>query len=64
MQLMTVFDTFGIITDVTNGRVAGAYLVTTLVILLAAWSYIQMVKVYPNAGSAYTFAQKKQSVRR
>ena len=58
MTPMAIFDTFGIITDVTGGRVAGAYIITTLVILLTAWSYIQMVKVYPNAGSAYTFAQK------
>lgn len=58
MTPMAVFDTFGIITDLTEGRVAGAYIITTLVILLTAWSYIQMVKIYPNAGSAYTFAQK------
>jgi putrescine importer len=58
MTPMAVFDTFGIITDLTQGHVAGAYVVTTLAVLLTAWSYIQMVKVYPNAGSAYTFAQK------
>lgn len=58
MTPLAVFDTFGIITDATGGRVAGAYIITTLVVLLTAWSYIQMVKVYPNAGSAYTFAQK------
>ena len=58
MTPMAVFDTFGIITDVTKGHVAGAYVITTLAVLLTAWSYIQMVKVYPTAGSAYTFAQK------
>lgn len=58
MTPMAVFDTFGIITDITQGRVAGAYVITTLAVLLTAWSYIQMVKVYPKAGSAYTFAQK------
>lgn len=58
MTPMAVFDTFGIITDVTQGRVAGAYVITTLSVLLTAWSYIQMVKAYPAAGSAYTFAQK------
>jgi putrescine importer len=58
MTPMAVFDTFGIITEVTNGHVAGAYVITTLAVLLTAWSYIQMVKVYPNAGSAYTFAQR------
>lgn len=58
MTPMAVFDTFGIITDLTKGHVAGAYVITTLAVLLTAWSYIQMVKVYPNAGSAYTFAQK------
>ena len=58
MTPMAVFDTFGIITEITEGTVAGAYVITTLAVLLTAWSYIQMVKVYPTAGSAYTFAQK------
>lgn len=58
MTPMAVFDTFGIITDITQGRVAGAYLITTLTVLLTAWSYMKMVKVYPQAGSAYLFAQK------
>lgn len=58
MTPMAVFDTFGIITDLTQGRVAGAYVITTLTVLLTAWSYVQMVRVYPSAGSAYFFAQK------
>jgi putrescine importer len=58
MTPMAVFDTFGIITEITEGTVAGAYVITTLAVLLTAWSYIQMVMVYPTAGSAYTFAQK------
>ena len=58
MTPMAVFDTFGIITEITEGTVAGAYVITTLAVLHTAWSYIQMVKVYPTAGSAYTFAQK------
>jgi len=58
MTPMTVFDTFGLITEITEGRVAGAYLITTLAVLLTAASYMQMAKAYPGAGSAYLFAQK------
>lgn len=53
---MTVFDTFGIVSGVTEGRVPMAYLLALVAVLLTALSYGRLVKLYPEAGSAYTYA--------
>lgn len=53
-----VFDTFGIVSDITNGHVPAAYLFTAVAILFTAASYRKMVSVYPTAGSSYTYVQK------
>lgn len=58
MAPMAVFDTFGIVSDVTEGHVPTAYLLTVTAILFTAFSYGKMVKAYPYAGSAYTYTQK------
>lgn len=55
---MAVFDTFGIVSQITDGHVPTAYLLTLLAILFTASSYGQMVRVYPYSGSAYTFTHK------
>ncbi|GAB3112141.1 amino acid permease [Janibacter alkaliphilus] len=55
---LTVFTTYGIVTEETGGRVALAYCVTTLAMVFTAFSYARMVRAYPVAGSAYTYAQK------
>ncbi|GMA23502.1 putrescine importer [Luteimicrobium album] len=58
MLPLAVFTTYGIVTEVTHGHLAGAYVVTTVAMLFTAASYAHMVRAYPTAGSAYTYTQK------
>ncbi|SCW44134.1 putrescine importer [Paenibacillus tianmuensis] len=58
MAPMAVFDTFGIVSEVTSGHVPAAYLLTIAAVLFTAMSYGHMVKVYPSAGSAYTYTRQ------
>lgn len=58
MAPMAVFDTFGIVSEKTGGHVPAAYAVTLLAILFTAASYGKMVRVYPSAGTAYTYTQQ------
>lgn len=58
MSPLAVFDTFGIISDITNGHVPAAYLLIIIAILFTAYSYGKMVKIYPLAGSVYTYTRK------
>ena len=55
MVPLTLFTTYGIVTEMTGGRTAGAYLVTLLAMSFTATSYSFMVKRYPVAGSAYSY---------
>lgn len=55
MTPMTVFDTFGIVSGVTNGRVPMAYLLALIAIMLTALSYSRLSIVFSNSGSAYTY---------
>ena len=55
---MAVFDTFAIVGDITDGRVATAYLFALIGMLFTAMSYGHLVRKFPSAGSAYTYAQK------
>lgn len=58
MQPMTIYDTFGIVTNLTDGHVATAYGFALIGILFTAVSYGKLVRRFPSAGSAYTYAQK------
>lgn len=58
MTPMVVFDTFGIISEQTDGHVPTAYIVALIGILFTAASYGKLVKVFPEAGSAYTYTRK------
>ncbi|MFD2368517.1 APC family permease [Brevibacillus sp. GCM10020057] len=58
MAPMAVFDTFGIVAEETGGHVPAAYAVTLLAILFTAASYGKMVRVFPSAGTAYTYTQE------
>ncbi|HEX6595044.1 MAG TPA: APC family permease [Bacillota bacterium] len=58
MTPTVVFDTFGIVSRITNGLVPLAYLTALLVMILTAISYGKMVQVFPDAGSAYTYTRK------
>ncbi len=58
MTPMVVFDTFGIVSGVTQGHVPAAYIIALIGMLFTASSYGKLVKVFPQAGSAYTYTQK------
>ncbi len=58
MTPMVVFDTFGIVAQKTSEHVPTAYILALVAMLFTAISYGKMVKVYPVAGSAYTYTQK------
>lgn len=58
MVPLTVFTTYGIVSQLTMGMLPAAYVVTLLTMLFTAYSYGRMVKAYPYAGTAYTYAQK------
>jgi len=53
-----VFNYYGIFTESTGGMYTLAFAITTVVMLFTAFSYTQMVKAYPRAGSAYTYVNK------
>ena len=53
-----IFNQYGILTQITQGMMALSTLVTIVAVLFTAYSYSQMVKVYPVAGSAYTYVQR------
>jgi len=55
MAPATVFDTFGIISQVTQGRVPLAYVLALFAMLLTAFSYARFSKQSPKSGSAYTY---------
>lgn len=58
MALATVFSTYGIAAQLSHGMVPGAYLLALIVMLFTAYSYGQMAKVIPSAGSAYAYTQQ------
>lgn len=58
MTPMIVFGTFGPLAAASQGTTAMSYLLAAAAILLTAISYGVMSKVYPVAGSAYTYARK------
>lgn len=58
MVPLTVFTTFGVVTDSTQGHLPGAYVITLVAMLFTAYSYGRMVVAHPVAGSAYSYAQR------
>ncbi len=55
---LTVFTTYGLVTEETGGRVALAYIFTLAAMLFTALSYGRMVRAYPVSGSAYTYTSR------
>lgn len=49
MQPMTLFDTFGIVSGMTDGHVPTAYAFALIAILFTALSYGKLVRRYPSA---------------
>ncbi|MBL3687776.1 APC family permease [Leucobacter zeae] len=58
MAPVAVFDLFGIVSAETDGHVPLAYLVVLIAVLFTAFSYSRMVRFFPVAGSAYTYAKE------
>lgn len=58
MTVITVFTTYGIVNQVTEGRLPAAYVIAVVAMLFTAASYGAMVRKYPVAGSAYTYTQQ------
>ncbi|MCO6056335.1 APC family permease [Pseudomonas sp. MOB-449] len=55
MVPLTIFTTYGVVTEMTGGRTALAYVITLLAMIFTALSYSFMVRRYPIAGSAYSY---------
>ncbi|MFT4021706.1 MAG: APC family permease [Acinetobacter sp.] len=55
MTPMTVFDTFGIVSGTTEGRVPLAYLFAMVAMLLTAFSYARFARISEKPGSAYSY---------
>ncbi len=53
-----VFNYYGLFTPGTHGMYTLALCTTAVVMAFTAYSYTQMVKAYPSAGSAYTYISK------
>lgn len=58
MTVITVFTTYGIVNQVTDGHLPSSYVVAVIAMLFTAASYGVMVRRYPVAGSAYTYSQQ------
>lgn len=58
MTPTVVFDTFGIVSRISDGVVPLAYVFALVVMIFTAISYGKMVQVFPDAGSAYSYTRK------
>ena len=58
MVPLTVFTTYGIVAQISGGRVPMAYIVTLAAMVFTARSYGLMSRAFPFAGSAYTYTQR------
>ena len=52
-----VLTTFGVFSEASNGTLATAYAVATVAMLFTALSYGKLARLYPRAGSAYTYSR-------
>lgn len=55
MVPLTIFTTYGIVTEITGGRLPVAYALTLVVMLFTARSYGKMAGAIPVSGSAYAY---------
>lgn len=55
MTPTVVFDTFGIVSSETGDVVPTAYLLALVVMVFTAISYGRMTRIFPSAGSSYTY---------
>ena len=55
---ISVFTTYGVASNLSNGRLAVSYLVATMAMLLTALSYASLARWFPEAGSVHTYASR------
>ena len=55
MTPTVVFDTFGIVSSETGNVVPTAYVLALVVMVFTAISYGRMTRIFPSAGSSYTY---------
>ncbi|GAA4170210.1 APC family permease [Gryllotalpicola koreensis] len=55
---VTVFTTYGIVTQQTDNHLPSAYVVALVAMLFTAFSYGRMARAFPVSGSAYTYTQQ------
>ncbi len=58
---LIVFGTYGVITQASGNTTAVAYLIAAIGVVFTALSYGRLVRVFPVAGSAYTYTRKMLS---
>lgn len=58
IQPMTLFDTFGLVSEESQFHVPTSYIFALVAILFTSFSYGKMIRRYPSSGSAYTYAQQ------
>lgn len=58
---LIVFGTYGVITQASGNTTAMAYLIAAIGVVFTALSYGRLVRVFPVAGSAYTYTRKMLS---
>lgn len=57
MTPIIVLGTFGILAEITHGAVSAAYLAAAVAMCFTALSYARMAKLFPVAGSAYSYVR-------
>ena len=55
---ISIFSIYGVAIQSSKGMIASAYVIASIVMLFTAYSYGMLVKAFPTAGAAYSFAQK------
>ncbi|WAH55328.1 APC family permease [Pseudomonas silvicola] len=58
---LIVFGTYGVIAQASQNTIALSYVVASIGVIFTALSYGRLVKVFPAAGSAYTYTRQMMS---
>ncbi len=58
MTVVTVFTTYGHVNQITDGHLPAAYIAAVITMIFTALSYSAMVRLYPVAGSAFSYTKR------
>ncbi len=61
MTPIIVLGTFGILAEITRGAVPAAYVAASVAMFFTALSYARMARLFPVAGSAYSYVRRSIS---